>query len=134
MAQISVWYVRAALLHFALGATVGAWALAATGGLVPPVPLPARPLHVEGMLVGWMCQLTVGVALWIFPFSGAVSADRRVWVAWGLLNGGIGLAVGGQWMEVPLLTMVGRGSEMGAALLLLWALWPRLQPLPTRGH
>lgn len=130
MARISVWYVRAALLHFALGATAGAWGLAVKSGLWLPFSLPTRPLHVEVVLVGWICQLAVGVALWIFPFSGSVSEDVRFWGAWGVLNGGILLVVVGKWNVLPELQIVGRASELLAGGLLAWGLWPRLRPLP----
>lgn len=133
MSRISVWYVRTALLHFALGTTVGAWALAAKGGPWPAFPLPARPLHVEVVLLGWLCQLAVGVALWILPFSGGVSRERRFWVAWGLLNVGIVLVVLGQWTLVPVGTLGGRACEALAGGLLAWGLWPRLRPLPGEG-
>lgn len=134
MARISVWYVRAALLHFALGATVGAWALAAKGGVWPAFPLPVRPLHVEVMLLGWLCQLAVGVALWILPFSGGVSRDRRFWAAWGLLNAGIVFIVLGDWTLVFGGEVAGRVCEGFAGGLLVWGLWPRLRALPQHDH
>ena len=134
MARISVWFVRASLLHFVVGATVGAWELAAKGGLWPSFPLPVRALHVEVVLVGWVCQLAVGVALWILPFSGGVSRDRRFWVAWAGLNGGVLLAGAGQLAGFALLTLLGRGGEIAAAGLLVWGLWPRLRALPQRNH
>lgn len=132
MARISIWFVRAALVHFLFGATVGGWALAAKSGLWPPVPLPVRPLHVEAILIGWLCQLAVGVALWIFPFSGAVSEDWRFWLAWALVNGGIVLVVTGRVNDTTLVTTLGRVAELGAGLLLVWGLWPRLRPMPQR--
>jgi hypothetical protein len=130
MARISVWFVRTSLLHFALGATAGAWRLAATGGWGPGPPLPLRALHVEVMLLGWVCQLALGVALWIFPFSGSVSGDRRFWGAWAALNGGILLVVAGRWSGVPRPVLLGRVAEIGAAALLIGRLWPRLRPIP----
>lgn len=130
MARISVWFVRTALLHFALGATAGAWRLAAVGEHWPSSGLPLRVLHVEVMLLGWVCQLALGVALWIFPFSRSVSGDRRFWGAWAALNGGILLAVSGQWSGTSLLVVLGRAGEIGAAVLLIWGLWPRLRPIP----
>lgn len=132
MTRISVWYVRAALLHFALGTTAGAWALAVKSSLWPSFPLPVRPLHVEVVLLGWLCQLGIGVALWILPFSGGVSEDWRFWVAWGLLNGGIMLVVLGHWALVSKGVLVGRVCEGLAGGLLVWGLWPRLRPLS--GH
>lgn len=134
MARISVWFVRASLLHFALGATVGAWRLAVSGGMGLEAPALLRALHVEGMLLGWVCQLALGVAVWILPFSDRVSADRRLWGAWAALNGGIvlvGLARWGTWLE---LLVVGRGSEIVAGLLVIWVLWPRVRALQGRGH
>lgn len=134
MSRISIWFVRAALVHFGLGATAGAWRLAASGGVLPSIPVALRSLHVEGMLLGWVCQLAFGVALWILPFSDRVSADRRLWAAWGLLNGGIVAVIGAQWEALPILQVVGRSAEVGAGLLVLWVLWPRVRALPTRGH
>jgi len=134
MSTISIWFVRAALVHFAIGATAGAWRLASTGGAVPTLPLALRPLHVEGMLLGWVCQLAFGVALWILPFSDQVSSDRRLWAAWALLNSGIASVVGGHWGTTPALQIVGRSAEVAAGLLVLWVLWPRVRGLPARGH
>lgn len=132
MAQVSVWYVRASLLHFAVGTTVGAWALGAKSSLWSAFPLPVRPLHVEVVLLGWLCQLAIGVALWVLPFSGGVSRDRRFWAAWGLLNSGIILVVLGHWAFVPGGWIVGRVCGGLAGGLLVWGLWPRLRPLS--GH
>jgi hypothetical protein len=134
MSTISIWFVRAALVHFALGATAGAWRLAAHGGALLTVPVALRPLHVEGMLLGWVCQLAFGVALWILPFSDRVSSDRRLWAAWALLNGGIVTVSGAHWAATPALRVVGRSAEVAAGLLVLWVLWPRVRALPARGH
>lgn len=134
MPRISVWFVRAALLHFALGATAGAWRLAASSGALPPMSLALRPLHVEGMLLGWVCQLALGVALWILPFSNRISTDRRLWGAWAGLNGGILLVIMASWGDLPLLWILGRGAEVVATLLTIRVLWTRVRPLPDREH
>jgi len=132
MARISIWFVRAALLHFTVGATAGAWRLAAKSNLWPSLPVPVRPLHVEVVMIGWVCQLALGVGLWILPFSRAVSEDGRFWAALTLLNGGILLVITGQLSGAVLATILGRSAEIGAGLLLIWGLWPRLRPLPKR--
>lgn len=134
MPQISIWFVRAALVHFAVGATAGAWRLAATGGTLPAMPFALRPLHVDGMLLGWVCQLALGVALWIFPFSDEPSSDLRLWAGWGLLNAGIVAVVCARWGAVPALAALGRTAQIGAGGLVLWRLWPRIRGLPTREH
>jgi len=134
MARISVWFVRTALLHFAFGATVGGWQLAASGGLGLEGPPLLRSLHVEGMLLGWVCQLALGVAVWILPFSDRVSEDRRLWGAWGALNGGIVLVGVARWSGWAGLLVAGRGAEIVAGLLVIRVLWPRVRALPARGH
>ena len=113
---------------------MGAWGLAAKSGLWPAFALPVRSLHVEVVLVGWVCQLALGVALWILPFSRSVSEDRRFWGAWGLLNGGVMLVVLGKGGGLLGSVVLGRVCEVGAAALLGWGLWPRLRPLPRRDH
>jgi hypothetical protein len=134
MARISVWFVRASLLHFALGATVGAWQLAASGGVGLEAPALLRALHVEGMLLGWVFQLALGVALWILPFSRSVSEDRRFWGAWAMLNTGILLVVFGKWTGAAGAYLLGRACECVAGGLLVWGLWPRLRPVRGHGH
>lgn len=134
MARISIWFVRTALVHFALGATAGAWRLGATGGGLPPMPFALRPLHVEGMLLGWVCQLAFGVALWILPFSDQISRDRRLWAAWGMLNGGVLLVIAGGGGEIPSFQILGRGMEIVSVLLIVRVLWPRVRALSAREH
>lgn len=134
MARVSIWYVRAALLHFLAGVSIGTWQLVASADLLPDVSLMLRSVHVELLLLGWLVQLAVGVATWILPFSGAVSSDSRLWSAWSMLNGGVFLVIAGAWTETIMLRVLGRGGEVIAVLLLTWALWSRLRPLPRRHH
>jgi len=132
MPRISVWFVRAALTHCLIGFSVGAWQLATRSGLLMPAPVSLRPVHVEVVLVGWLVQLAVGVAVWILPFSRGVSHDRRLWSAWGLLNAGIFFVVTGAFVPGSLLLVIGRLAEVGAAVLVVWVLWPRVRALPLR--
>lgn len=134
MSRTSIWFVRAALVHFAIGATAGAWRLAASGLALPSVPITLRPLHLDGMLLGWVCQLAFGVALWILPFADQVSEDRRLWAAWGLLNGGIVAVVAAASGLGSGLQVVGRTAEASAGLLVLRVLWPRVRALRTHRH
>lgn len=132
MPRISVWFVRAALVHCLVGFSVGAWQLATRGGLLAPPIVSLRPVHIEVVLVGWLVQLAIGVAVWILPFSRGVSHDRRLWSAWGLLNAGILFVVTGAFAPGSLLPVIGRVAEIGAGVLVVWVLWPRVQALPLR--
>ena len=132
MARVSIWYVRAVLLHFLAGVSVGAWQLATPVRLVPVEGGLVRTVHIELLLVGWLVQLAFGVAVWILPFSRGVSSDRRLWGGWGALNGGLLLVVLGVRTESVVLELVGRGAEIGAVGAVLLVLWPRVRGVSRR--
>jgi hypothetical protein len=92
-----------------------------------------RPAHVELLLVGWMVQLVMGVALWIFPRFG-VHRSRwalpAAWLAFGSLNAGVLLAATGPALGGyggAALLAAGRAAEITAALAFAAALWPRVR-------
>ncbi len=135
MPRLSQWYIKLAFGYLLAGFTVGALLLANKGRPIPPALwglLPARMLsaHIEWLLIGWVAQLTLGVAFWILPrfwqeprrgnTTGAV-------VAIVLLNAGIilvslGPALGlGSWAAAG-----GRLLEIGAAVAFAHAAWPRI--------
>lgn len=123
MPRVSRFFVRAALLHFLAGTSLGAWVLMPLGGTGT---LSAhRLLHAELLLVGWLLQLALGVASWIFPFSRGITRDRRVWTGWALLNGGLLTAGAGAWAALPALTTAGRLGELAGCALTVAVLWPR---------
>jgi hypothetical protein len=100
MPRATVWFLRAALVHLLAGFAAGGLLLAARD---IPLPLPAGVLpgaHRDLVLVGWMAQVTLGVAWWILPRRPAGSPARGpawpVAAAWALLNGGVLLAVAGR--------------------------------------
>lgn len=131
MPRISRFFVRASLLHFLAGTSLGAWALMPLGGT--SVLSAHRLLHAEVLLVGWLLQLALGVATWIFPFSRGVSQDRRLWTGWALLNGGLLAAGVGAWAALPALTTAGRLGELAGGALTAAVLWPRTGALDRLG-
>jgi hypothetical protein len=129
---VSVWFVRAALAYLVLGVTLGALLLWNVG-------LPFRddlwrlgPAHVEFLLVGWTAQLTLGVALWIFPRLrlGSLPQGRvgLAWAGWGLLNAGIWLVATGRMTGGAMLAASGRALELAAVLVCAANLWGRVRP------
>lgn len=123
MPRVSRFFVRASLLHFLAGTSLGAWALMPPGGTTA---LSAhRLLHAELLLVGWLLQLALGVGSWIFPFSRGVSRDHRVWTGWALLNGGLLAVLVGAWAALPALATAGRLGELAGCALTVAVLWPR---------
>jgi hypothetical protein len=125
--RVSAWFVRASLCHLVFGFTVGALLLADKAGPFAPALWALRPAHVEVLLMGWMVQLVMGVAVWIFPRFAVRRAPQRsaatAWLAFALLNGGVVCVVlGGGWAAV------GRLSEIAAAASFVAHLWGRVSP------
>ena len=130
MPRLSRWFIRAALLHLAIGTTIGSLILAHKG--IPFYPLAWRflPLHIEFLLFGWTVQLVMGVGFWIFPrFLRSRGNEKPAWLAFGLLNLGIWLAgVGPTFGTPPIVLLLGRLAEAGAVVAFAAHVWPRIKP------
>ena len=99
MPRLSQWYVRAALLQLLIGTTIGSLLLAHKGQPFAPGLWRWAPLHGEILLVGWVLQLSLGVAFWIAPRfwdRGRGYRAGAVQAAFFLLNGGVLLVIGGR--------------------------------------
>ncbi len=135
MPRLSVWYLRAALLHLATGFTFGALLLwnkalpfgAQAGALIWRL----LPAHMELLLVGWTVQLALGVAFWILPRWQSQRGDvRPAWAAFFLLNTGVlivavaAFAPAADWAPA-----LGRALEAAAAAAFAVHAWPRVKPL-----
>ena len=127
MPRVSAWFVRASLCHLVLGFTVGALLLADKGVPFAPALWGLRSAHVEVLLMGWMVQFVMGVAVWIFPRFVVRRSPQRsavtAWLAFALLNAGVVCAaIGGGWGAA------GRLAEIGAAASFVAHLWGRVSP------
>jgi hypothetical protein len=86
---------------------------------------------MEFLLVGWLVQLAMGVAFWIFPRFGLGLLHPRgnqalIWASFWLLNAGLGLFVLELWL--PGMLLVGRIAEAGAVILYGFGTWRRIKP------
>jgi cbb3-type cytochrome oxidase subunit 1 len=130
--RLSVWMMRTALVHLAVGFTLGAVLL-----IQRELPLHAgvsrlRPLHGEILLLGWTVQLAMGVAFWILPRFRSGPERGREWPAWlaylllnaGVLTAGVALSMAGP----PGLALAGRSAEGLAAVAFAFHAWPRIKP------
>lgn len=130
MPRLSQWYIKLAFAYLLLGFTVGALLLAHKGQPLHPALWGWLPAHIEWLLIGWVAQLTLGVAFWILP---------RFWkeprrgnttgatVALVLLNGGIWLVTLAGVLGLPAWALAGgRLLEIGAAAAFAHAAWPRI--------
>ncbi len=131
----SVWFVRTALLHLAAGFTVGGLLLFHKGVPVHPALWRLLPVHIELLLLGWTLNLALGVAFWILPrfkIGPPRGAEWPVWLAYGLLNGGVAAVCLAPWLAVrpagELLTWLGKTAEVLAAVAFATHALPRIKP------
>lgn len=132
MPRLSVWMIRAALLHLAVGFTFGALMLWNKG--LPfngQIVLLISP-HIELVLVGWTIQLAMGVAFWILPRFTGVQRYGRVCLAWAafiFMNTGVLVVIASYWLtQIPGLTFLGRLLEGASVVCFALHLWPRIKP------
>ncbi len=130
MPRLSQWIVRTAFIYLLIGFTIGALLLTHKG-----VPLHAAlwrllPAHIEILLMGWVVQLTLGVAFWILPRYWKKPRrpnETYAQAAFVLLNLGIWLVIAGSiWPGMCWLLIGGRILEMSAALFFAAHAWKRV--------
>ena len=134
MPRVSRWFIQASLVYLALGFTLGALLLFNKGIPLTPALVRLLPAHIEFLLVGWVIQLVMGVATWIFPRFGvprsAYGSETAAWLAFALLNTGVWLAGAGSlasgWAR-DVLPLVGRLAETTAAVVFAMNIWARVR-------
>ncbi|MGE5072392.1 MAG: hypothetical protein ACM3MF_03115 [Anaerolineae bacterium] len=131
MPKLAVWFVRACLVYLLIGFTLGALMLAQLGVFFGPPMLIFLPIHMEFLLVGWLVQLAMGVAFWIFPRFGLGLPHSRgnealIWASFWLLNTGLCVFVLEVWF--PGMLLVGRIAEVSAVVIYGLGTWRRIKP------
>jgi hypothetical protein len=136
MPKLSVWLVRASLIHMGVGFLFGALILHHKGIPIYPWTWKLLAPHVEIMISGWTIQFVMGIAFWILPrFTVGSAVEGRYgksilgWWSFGALNSGVLLIAIGAWFSLDLLTLAGRLCTLGAVCLFVILIWPRVKPL-----
>jgi len=130
MPRLSQWIIRVAFIYLILGFTFGALLLIHKGIFLNPALWGWLPAHIEFLLVGWILQLTMGVALWILPRYWQKKRrpnETYVQIAFILLNLGIWLVVAGTTFRAgrPVL-FAGRIIELVAIMFFVFHAWKRI--------
>lgn len=129
------WLIKTALMHLVLGLGVALVRVGQTAGLLPgsAAVLWLPQLHL--LTVGWLTQLIFGVAYWLFPSPapGRQPSPQLIWIAYGMLNGGMLLRVAGEPGAIPELLhtwVLGAAAvlQWGASLLFVIHYWGRVRP------
>lgn len=137
MPRLSVYFVRASLIHALLGFTVGGLLLANKGVMFSPTIWSLLPLHIEFAFVGWMAQFAMGVAFWILPRFSRGSPrgnERLIWAAFTLLNTGILLVVIQSLFEINGFALSGRIMELLGLAAFAAGNWKRIKPLEDKSR
>lgn len=138
--------IRMALLYLLLGFVIGGLLISAKAGVVDARVWLWLPAHVDILLVGWMIQLAMGMAYWILPHL-RISAQTDhltrgrsalAWLAFVLLNVGLGLAAGSGILRywLPDFLWLSNTFPLGIVLqvlaLIIFAIytWSRVIPMP----
>lgn len=133
MPRLSQWFIKLAFGYLLAGFTLGALLLAHKGQPFHPALWNWLPAHYEWLLMGFVAQLTLGMAFWITPRFW--KEPRRgnttgAYVAIVALNAGIILAsLGPVYWQSPLspwALILGRALEMVAAIAFAHAIFPRV--------
>lgn len=132
MPKLSVWLVRASLIHMGIGFLFGALILHHKG--IPIYAWSWRLLnpHIELMIFGWTMQFVMGIAFWIMPrFSGnhRYGNVSLGWWSFVLLNTGVLVTAVGTWFALNSVALVGHLNTLGAVLLFVILIYPRVKPL-----
>jgi hypothetical protein len=133
MPRLSQYFVKSSLIYFALGFTIGGLMLASKAGVVTPLVWAWLGAHHVLLVSGWLVQLAMGVAYWIFPRI-ELSQRGRTGVAWAsffILQIGLGLAVLSLlqvwWPDAWQLLAPGVMAQTLAVLLFVIHAWPRVK-------
>jgi heme/copper-type cytochrome/quinol oxidase subunit 1 len=116
MPRLTRYFIKAGMIYFVLGLLVGVLLVAGSVIQVPPQVAVLFPVYLHVLVVGWVTQLIVGVAYWMFPkySKERPRGDERLgWVVFILLNIGLVLRIIGE----PLVSTQ-PGSSMGWMLLI----------------
>lgn len=132
MPRLSVWMLRASLIHMGIGFLFGALILYHKG--IPIYVWTWRLLtpHIELMIFGWTMQFVMGIAFWILPrFSGEERYGRvsMGWWSFALFNTGIVCTGLGGWFALAEPSLAGRLFTLAAVTLFAVLMWPRVKPL-----
>mgnify|MGYP001199726804 CR=1 FL=1 len=137
MPTLTRWFLKAALVHFALALLAGLLLALRTWSRLPDWLGGFAPVYFHLVMVGWVTQLIFGIAHWMFPKASADRPrgdERLMWIVFWALNLGLALrAIGEPWVAVRPGGPAGALLALSAALQLTagWGfvaiVWPRVR-------
>ena len=130
MPTITRYFIKTAMVYFGLGLLIGFLVSAQPLFNLPRVILGFTPTYLHMLVVGWITQLIIGIAYWMFPkFSKeAPRGDERVgWAIFILLNVGLVLRIIGEPFSVGWMLPISALLQFFAIWLFILVVWPRVK-------
>lgn len=130
------WFIRTSLLCLVFSTIVGTAYFSWNPIFGKPPPHFVLPLHIHLGVVGWLVNLVMGVALWMFPMppgpggSGRPRySETRTRIAFLGINGGLLLRFVSEPFQIASLEILSGILQTGGILICVAALWPRIRPM-----
>ncbi|MCA0456932.1 MAG: cbb3-type cytochrome c oxidase subunit I [Chloroflexi bacterium] len=130
MPTITRYFIKTAMLYFAFGLLLGFLISARSLLNLPSFIANMNPTYLHLLVVGWITQLIIGVAYWMFPkFSKAEPrGDERVgWAIYALLNIGLLLRAVGEPFQIGWLLPISAILQFFAVWMFVIVIWPRVK-------
>ncbi|ABX03942.1 MAG TPA: hypothetical protein DEF47_10090 [Herpetosiphon sp.] len=138
MPTLARYYIRTAFVWLVLAFGLGSAMLTSQLWGFKTNPLAALQIvFYHALMVGWVTQLIVGVAIWLFPVHTREQPrgnERIAWAAYITFNLGLGLRSVVepmlQWQPSTVVSwavVVAASLQVGALWLILLMLWPRVK-------
>ncbi|HLF03171.1 MAG TPA: hypothetical protein VI547_14405 [Anaerolineales bacterium] len=99
MPRLTRWFIKTALAYFVVGLLVGVLVMARSVVALPALVGALGPAYFHLLMVGWVMQLIIGVAFWMFPkftTEQPRGSETLGWATYILLNAGLILRVIGE--------------------------------------
>ena len=137
-------YIKTAIVFLAVGLGIGTWMMVRRelfGRYPTPYEISA---HTHAVFVGFVMELILGVALWLFPRPAKEDPryrPERITVAYWLLTVATAARIAGELARPSVSSLALRvgvalsGIAQAVALLLFFAtMWSRVRPLGSRSR
>lgn len=120
MPTLTRWFIKTALVYLVVALLVGALFVVRNLIPLPPIVDALGPVYFHLFMVGWVTQLIIGVAYWMFPkfsMEKPRGSEPLGWAVFTLLNIGLALRAIGE----PLLSSApGMGRVVAVSAVLQW--------------
>lgn len=126
MPTVTRMFIKTALVYACAGMLLSTLWLINGIWLLHPLIGAIQPTAIHLIVIGWLTQLIVGVALWMFPVWSKAQPRGPEWLSWacyGLLNAGLLLRVIAEPLSAQRAASPVGWILIGSAVLQVAALW-----------